>query len=273
MPKLNPLLKISLILVITLAVLTVFSFSEKNFKLMSLELKKPAIKEFLTAKNQDLSAEKKLALAEAGKNQEADSLEKQDNRMLDTTSQRILMVGESMIEGLMFPFKKYASHNKHKLLTKIWYGSRFMDWAKDDTLKKVIERFKPSYILISIGSNELFVRNIEERDTFVKNIVRQLGDHKFIWIGPPIPRKDNGISKLITDNVGEDRYFVSKYMKFKRKRDGVHPKPESSRVWADSIAAWIMKESRYPILLNDPKILKDSIIAVKTNNPAKTSNS
>jgi hypothetical protein len=272
MPKLNPLLEISLILVITLAALTFFSFSEKNYKLMLVELKKPAIKEFLTAKNQNSHEKKVLALAEAKKNKEIDSLK--DEKVLDTTSQRILMVGESMIEGLMFPFKKYATHNKHKLLTKIWYGSRFMDWAKDDTLKKIIEKFKPSYILVSIGSNELFVRNIEERDTFVKSIVQQLGDHKFIWIGPPIPRKDNGISKLITDNVGEDRYFVSKYMKFKRKRDGVHPKPESSRVWADSIANWIMNESRYPILLNDPKtITKDSTIAVKTSVAAKPSNS
>lgn len=276
MPKLNPLLQISLVLIITLAALTFLSFSEENINLLSLELKKPAIKEFLTAKISKHPGEKEKvkALAALNKKQEADSLKEPEKvKVIDTSSHRILMVGESMIEGLMFPFKKYAAHNNHKLLTKIWYGSRFMDWAKNDTLKKVIAAYKPTYIIISIGSNELFVRNIEERDTFVKSIVNQLGDHKFIWVGPPIPKNDYGISKLLTDNVGEDRYFVSKYMSFKRKKDGVHPKAESSRVWADSIAAWIMNESRYPILLKDPKPVQDSIIAQEENKKKNPSNS
>ena len=191
----------------------------------------------------------------AGKTVAKDSSHKkfiEPPRVMDSTPQRILMVGESMIEGLMFPFRKYGKYNGHTVTAKIWYGSRLLDWGAKDTLKKLIAIYKPTYVIVSIGSNELFIRNIDEREPFVKNIVSQLGNTKFIWVGPPNPKKDNGINDLIMRNVGEDRFFVSKYMHFLRKRDGVHPKAEQCYKWADSISDWIMAKSRYPILLKRP---------------------
>ena len=249
----NPILEVALMLILTLTVLTIQSFSEANFSILSLDIKKAPIKQFLTEEIK--TPAKTPDSITAGKIAAKDSSHKkfiEPPRVMDSTPQRILMVGESMIEGLMFPFRKYGKYNGHTITAKIWYGSRLLDWGAKDTLKKLIAIYKPTFIIVSIGSNELFIRNIDEREPFVKNIVAQLGNSKFIWVGPPNPKKDNGINDLIMRNVGKDRFFVSKYMHFLRKRDGVHPKAEQCYKWADSISDWIMAKSRYPILLKRP---------------------
>jgi hypothetical protein len=240
----NPILGIAFVLLGVLATFFVFSFTGNSIRVFNTELKKPGIRSFLFEK-EPVKQPQPVA------NNVPGTLPKTatNKRTVDTSSQRILMVGESMIEGLMFPFMHYAKYNHHTLKAKIWYGSRIIDWGASDTLKKMIADFKPTYIIISIAANELFVRNVEEREPALKKIIAQMDGYKYIWIGPPNPKKDNGINDMIKRNVGEGQFFMSKYMQFDRRRDGVHPVPEGSRKWADSIAVWIMDKSKYPIQL------------------------
>jgi hypothetical protein len=245
MLKKNPILKNALMLVLASGLLIAFSFSTLNFNIFGTELKKPAIKEFLTYEPpkpvQKIIKTNVLATS------------KTPARKIDTSSQRILMVGESMIEGLMFPFIKYAHYNHHNLQAKIWYGSTTIAWSQNDTLKKIIEKAKPTFIIVSIASNELYAKNISVREPYVKKILKQLDGYNYVWIGPPNPSTDYGINDIIERNTGQDRFFMSKYMSFDRIQDGVHPTRESSRKWADSIAVWIMEKSRHPIMLKRPE--------------------
>ena len=284
----NPVFEISLVLIFSLLILTLHSFSGKELSVLNVAVKRPQIKEFLIKEaepeciKEPVPANGKIA----PKDSHDIKLPAALAHVFDSTPQNILMVGESMIEGLMFPFRKYAKFNGHTVTAKIWYGSRLLDWGGSDTLKKLIDLYKPTFIIVSIGSNELFIRNIDEREPFVKKIVEQLGNHKFIWVGPPNPKKDNGINDLIMRNVGEDRFFVSKYMHFTRKRDGVHPKADQCYRWADSISDWIVTKSRYPILLKKPVLdtkgnvvmpvqpgdtLKKPVVAIKPRRKFKAS--
>ena len=43
--------------------------------------------------------------------------------VVDTLPQRILFVGDSMLEGLSPRLAAYAKHNGHELYSVIWYGS------------------------------------------------------------------------------------------------------------------------------------------------------
>jgi hypothetical protein len=177
---------------------------------------------------------------------------------MDTTPQRILMVGESMIEGLYLAFRKMAVPYHHTVKAKIWYGSRIIDWGKTDTLTQLIRQFKPTFIVVSIASNELFIKKLADRQKSLDSITSQLKGYRYIWIGPPIPKRDYGIDSMIKNSVLEGCYYTSKYHKFKRRRDGVHPKREESYRWADSIAVWVETKSRYPIKLIAPKAVKDT---------------
>ena len=81
----------------------------------------------------------------------------------DTSSHRILFVGDSMAGGLRHRMSQYATANGHTMEVVAWYSSSSKYWAKTDTLSAFIRKFKPTYIFLCIGSNELFVRNIAER--------------------------------------------------------------------------------------------------------------
>jgi hypothetical protein len=98
----------------------------------------------------------------------ADSLTLTDSvqvevQQVDTTKQRILLVGESMVEGLSRPFADYCAANGHEYNAVCWYSSTTKHWAVTDTLQHFINKFNPTYVFITIGGNELFVKDLDNR--------------------------------------------------------------------------------------------------------------
>jgi hypothetical protein len=172
---------------------------------------------------------------------------------IDTTSQKILLIGDSMLEGLMPRLKDYTAHNHHDLKTVIWYSSSTAYFGRSDTLKYFIKQYKPTYIMLVLGANELFVSDIiRKRKPFVKHILNQIDTINYVWIGPPNWKDDTGINDLILSSVGKRHYFPSKNLTYQRTRDGAHPTRSSSSVWMDSIAVWVMRDSQHPIKLEKP---------------------
>lgn len=171
----------------------------------------------------------------------------------DSSSQNILIIGDSMLEGLNPRLAAYAKANGHKLNSVIWYSSTSEYWGTCDTLNVFLQRFNPSYIFISLGGNELFVRDIKQkRRKFVKDFLNQIGDIPYLWIGPPNWKDDTGINELIAECVKPGCFFLSNGMKFDRQKDGAHPTHQSAALWLDSIARWMPKHSSHPILMKKP---------------------
>ncbi len=229
-------------LAITFGILTIYSFTDYQLKIAGVEIKKTNIKNFI------------LGIPEnnvAKSFQRLDTI-KEKNEM-DTTSQRILLIGDSMIEHLMLRMKDYTYFNKHNLKTVIWYSSQTKWYGTYDTLNYFMKKYKPTYVFLVLGANELFIRDIiKKRTKYVKKIISTLDTVKFVWVGPPNWKDDTGINTMILRNVGKDRFFPSKNLNYKRTRDGAHPTKSSASVWMDSIAVWVMNESRYPIIMKKP---------------------
>lgn len=172
---------------------------------------------------------------------------------VDTASQRILLIGDSMLEGLSPRLAAYAKQNGHELYTVIWYSSTSQIWGECDTLSTFIRKFRPTYIMVSLGANELFVRDIErKRDRYVKSILEQIGEIPYLWIGPPNWKEDTGINRLVEKNVAKGAFFLSDGMHFDRARDGAHPTRSSAAEWLDSIARWMPDNCNHPIRLLRP---------------------
>lgn len=166
---------------------------------------------------------------------------------------RILFVGDSMIEELSRRLDDYAVANGHSLQTVVWYGSTTEKWGMTQTLRHLIAEYKPTYLWVCLGGNELFVRDLEERDAYIKLLLAQAGDLPLVWIGPPNWKQDTGINDLIRRNVGEDSFFDSSQLAMKRKKDGRHPTHQAAAEWGDKVAAWMQSaDCGQPLVMRRP---------------------
>lgn len=245
MKKGNRYIGLWLILLISLALFIVLSAYEP-IKICGVEIRTTKAYERLTREPEPTPEE----IAEA-KRKEADeraAKQKELQKQKLSEPQTILFIGDSMLEGLAPRLASYAKENNHKLYSVIWYSSTSEVWGETDSLKVNIERYKPTYVFICLGANELFVRDIAiKREQFVKNIISQIGDLPYLWIGPPNWKPDTGINELIDKNAEKGCFFLSNGMHFDRTSDGAHPTRNSAIAWMDSVVRWMAKSSAYPI--------------------------
>ncbi|MDE5970384.1 MAG: hypothetical protein K2K88_01220 [Muribaculaceae bacterium] len=172
----------------------------------------------------------------------------------DTTTQTILFIGDSMLDGLSPRLAAYSNQSGFHQYSVIWYSSTSEKWSKAKRVKEYIEKINPTFIFICLGSNELMVKDIiEKRQQFVSDIIDQIGNIPYLWIGPPNWREDTGINRLIQNNVPEGCYFRSAGMKFERRKDGAHPTLASASLWMDSIIRWMPEHSAHPISFEIPE--------------------
>jgi hypothetical protein len=248
----KPLWEVVAILAIIIVCLGAYASLPAPIEVQGTKIKQSALKEYINP------APEQALLAQYTANTYSETWEKNkelvQKESIDSTKQVILLTGDSMCEGLMFRLQDYAKLNGHTLKTVIWYSSGTVGWSKTDSLRKLVKIHKPTYIFFTTGSNELFIRNIQEREPYIQNIIAQAGDLPFIWIGPPNWAEDTGINDLIVKNAGKDRYFKSKGLTFQRLSDGAHPTWNSAAVWADTVAGWVQQKARKKILLRKPKM-------------------
>lgn len=173
---------------------------------------------------------------------------------VDTTSKVLLFIGDSMLEGLSPRMAAYAAENGHTLYSVMWYSSTTEVWGRSGKLKAYINRLKPDFIFISLGANELFVKDIEQRrDKYVKKMLEEIGDIPYLWIGPPNWKPDTGINRLIAKNAAPGSFFLSDGMHFDRASDGAHPTRSSAIVWLDSVMRWMPAHVAHPFRMDVPQ--------------------
>ena len=162
----------------------------------------------------------------------------------DTSSQRILLFGDSMLDGIGRRMQDYADHNGHSLYTSIWYGSTVHSWARTTELERLMEKVKPTFVIISLGTNDLGYHDLQARAQSVHEILRVVGDVPYVWIGPAkLPRlnKDFGIVGMLRENVGDNLFYDSYNMQLARFPDNVHPTFAASATWIDRVAEWMTR--------------------------------
>lgn len=177
----------------------------------------------------------------------------EDVPSLDTMSHRILFFGDSMVEGLLRRMNCYAFANGHKMTNVVWYSSTTELWAQTDTLRYFINKVEPTFVMISLGTNEQFIKDPAGRETYIRKILQELGDTPFVWIGVPSWKEDTGINELTQRIVGKNRYFDSRGLTLQRGRDRMHPTFNAASRWMDTVAVWMSSpETAHPIRMDKP---------------------
>lgn len=167
-----------------------------------------------------------------------DTVAKADVMAEDTTAQRVLIVGDSMVERLRRRMARYCHASGHELTSVIWYSSSTEWWSMCDTLQHFIDIVQPTHIYICLGGNELYVRDLDHRAQCIAAVHRMCGDIPTVWIGPPNWCEDTGINELICREMGSDAYYPSYQYTYERASDKHHPTQAAADKWMDSIAAW-----------------------------------
>lgn len=237
-----PLGKLSSSLLTIVTILAFYSYRSSPFKIFNTEIKQSGIKEFFTPA---LIVKEKQPIALKKNTQPKEN-------PVDTSSQRFLLIGDSMLETLGLRLNDYCSKNNHTMNMVIWYSSSTLWYGNCDTISHFIKQFNPTYVILVIGANELMIKDINNREKYVKHILDQIGTKKYIWVGPPNWREDTGINDLILKNVGTSRYYPSNKLTYERKKDGAHPTPKSGAAWMDSLAVFMMKGCMNPVVMKYP---------------------
>lgn len=176
----------------------------------------------------------------------------------DTVGRRMLVFGDSTLDGVARRFADYAAANGYTMYSAVWYGATFKSWAYTTELPRIIKAFDPTFVVISLGTNDLGYHDISARAEAVKEIMRELGDVPFIWIGPislKAVKKDPGIVDMLRETVGPDRFYNSYDLQLARFPDGIHPTFEASATWIDGVVEWMNNGSSVcdVIKLDKPK--------------------
>jgi hypothetical protein len=189
----------------------------------------------------------------------------------DTTKHRILLIGDSESGGLRYPLNDYCLANGHKLVLSMeWYSATVFNFGRSDTIDKIIARFKPTYIFLVFGLNELYARDLKARKIAANKLAEKLKGIPYTWIGPANWQEDFGINKVYESSAEPGAYFMSKNLTLPRSKDGRHPDNKGYRIWMDSIAAWVQTTAKYKLKMNVPvKRARPYLSPVITINAAK----
>lgn len=162
------------------------------------------------------------------------------SQVAESRDQVVLLIGDSMADGLGSRFNDYAVKNGFKFHSIVWYGSTTRDWAIAADLQYQIERVRPTYIIISLGTNDLGYKDYSRRETAIQTILSRVGNIPYVWIGPlPWKKiKDRTIVDLIRDCTGEGRFFDSSSV-IASRADGIHPTRQGAAQWVDKIVEWM----------------------------------
>jgi hypothetical protein len=104
-----------------------------------------------------------------------------------------------------------------------------------------------------LGANELFVRDLDNRDVWTKQILKEIGNIPYVWIGPPKWKGDTGINDIIQRNVGNERFFLSKTLQLQHLKDGIHVTQTSANQWLDIVVEWFNENAPQAIVLKKPQ--------------------
>ncbi|MFO0613342.1 MAG: hypothetical protein U0414_12175 [Polyangiaceae bacterium] len=167
-------------------------------------------------------------------------------------AEKVLVLGDSMVEVLSPSLNAYAVANGHELVPAIWYGSTTAAWARSPELPRLLREVDPTLVIVVLGASELTARDVATHAPFIRAIEKRVGARDLVWVGPPNWRADSGINDLLEAELGADRFFRSEHLELTRKRDGIHPDAAGGRAWTEALVEWLARSSRVHLELAPP---------------------
>lgn len=157
---------------------------------------------------------------------------------ISLTGKTVLLTGDSMSEGIGWTMRDKVQAAGGRLIVQPWYSSTTVGWQAEGRMRQYMEQYKPDIVFVALGSNEIFINDMEARARAVRDITAEIGDRPAYWIGPPSWKPDHGIVHTIEENFRPNCFYNANDLRVPRRRDGAHPTPEGFATWTDLIWNW-----------------------------------
>lgn len=172
----------------------------------------------------------------------------------------VLHVGDSFAAALGISLNKLLKQHGVKGVLKYQTASFIPNWASRKFLPLYLAQTKPDFVIVTLGANEVEMKNPEIRAGLVKRLVGRIGDLPCVWIAPPMWKEDTGILNVIRDNCAPCRFMDTNALfdtqAMPRAPDGIHPSMPARDVWAKDVIDWLQlqlqPEAEKPWALREP---------------------
>jgi lysophospholipase L1-like esterase len=139
---------------------------------------------------------------------------------------RIVLLGDSLAEGMAAPFRRLAKNKGYVPSISALHGTRINYWSSK--IERIMVDSRPKLVIISLGTNDSGTSTPEVQRIHVKkirNVVEKYGG-KIFWLSPmKLPQRfrgQDGIRKIIQDEISPQNILSSADLKLEMIKDGVH---------------------------------------------------
>lgn len=155
----------------------------------------------------------------------------------------IMVIGDSMAQGLQPHFEKLAIENNSSIITRYKIGSSSFYWSNDKQIKDDIIKLHPNMVLIVLGSNEWLGSSNPKLKRAIKKLVNDihLTNTPYIWIGPPIKNAEE-YQQMLCDVANPKYVYDYTDLNVTRGKDKIHPTPKGFSQWSKMILSKLSQE-------------------------------
>jgi acyl-CoA thioesterase-1 len=158
----------------------------------------------------------------------------------------VLHVGDSMVggnQGLTRALEQRFAGDGAKFIRDYKVSESIVSYDHSPKLKELVARHHPDIVIITLGTNDVFVPYPASMAGNVQNIVKRVGARECYWLGPPTWKPDTGIVQVLRENVAPCKFYDASSLKLQRAGDGIHPTDRGGADWAASFWAFFRPAS------------------------------
>lgn len=159
---------------------------------------------------------------------------------------RVLHIGDSMVPLVGNYLRPVYQERGARYVMLSTHSSSTRSWASDARLAAALAEHDPDLVLISLGTNELFDRDLTSIARAIEQLTARVAPRACLWIAPPAWAKDAGFAQTLRDHSGSCQVFDSTRLPFTRQSDGRHPDWSSSYRWATEVWRALGGTSKIP---------------------------
>jgi lysophospholipase L1-like esterase len=161
---------------------------------------------------------------------------------------KVLLIGDSLGVGTAPHYAAQAKEAGVEFRSIAITGTRIDQWAQSQELPNILQSFKPDLVLVSLGTNDAFMKGadiVAKQRAALDRLLQVLHGIDIVWIGAPtLPNPPSpGVILMIQEAAGalapRFHYFHSERLPIPRGPDGIHPTARGYAGWAGAVWHWL----------------------------------